>query len=83
MSGFVAGHLMHGVVDGVEVQGLGALGQVGLPGSERRGKTPVFTGIIWLSGCIVKVKAGDHSANIFSTSLVQLLYYSEASSELV
>ena len=28
--GFVAGHLVHGVVDGIQVQGLGALGQVGL-----------------------------------------------------
>ena len=30
VTGLVAGHLMHGVVDGVQVQGLGALGQVGL-----------------------------------------------------
>ena len=28
--GFVAGHFVDGVVDGVQVQGLGALGQVGL-----------------------------------------------------
>ncbi len=30
--GFVAGHFMDRVVDGVQVQGLGALGQVGLAG---------------------------------------------------
>ena len=30
VTGFVAGHLMHGVVDGVQVQSLCALGQVGL-----------------------------------------------------
>ena len=32
MSGLVAGHFMHGVMDGVQVQRLGALGQVGLAG---------------------------------------------------
>ena len=32
MPGFVPCHLMHGVVDGVQVQSLGALGQVGLAG---------------------------------------------------
>ena len=30
MSGLVPGHLVNGVVDGVQVQGLGALGKVGL-----------------------------------------------------
>ena len=30
MPGFVTGHFVHGVVDGVQVQGLGPLGQVGL-----------------------------------------------------
>ena len=30
--GFVASHLMHGVVDGVQVQGLGLLGELGFPG---------------------------------------------------
>ena len=32
VTGFVAGHFVHGVMDGVQVQGLGALGQVGLAG---------------------------------------------------
>ena len=32
MSGFVAGHFMHGVVDGVEVELLGELGELGLAG---------------------------------------------------
>ena len=32
VTGFVAGHLVDGVVDGVEVEGLGALGEVGLAG---------------------------------------------------
>ena len=32
MAGFVAGHLVDGVVDGVQVECLGALGQVGLAG---------------------------------------------------
>ena len=32
MPGFVARHFMHGVVDSVQVQGLGALGQVSLAG---------------------------------------------------
>ena len=32
MSGFVAGHFMHGVVDGVEVQLLCELGELGLAG---------------------------------------------------
>ena len=30
VTGFVPGHFMHGVMDGVQVQSLGALGQVGL-----------------------------------------------------
>ena len=30
MPGLVAGHLVDGVVDGIEVGGLGTLGQVGL-----------------------------------------------------
>ena len=30
--GFVAGHLVHGVVDGIQIQRLGLLGQVGLAG---------------------------------------------------
>ncbi len=32
MTGFVAGHLVDGVVDGVEVEGFGAFGEVGLAG---------------------------------------------------
>ena len=32
MSGFVTGHFMHGVVDGVQVQALGQLGQLELAG---------------------------------------------------
>ena len=29
VTGFVTGHLVDGIVDGVQVQGLGALGEVG------------------------------------------------------
>ena len=36
VAGFVAGHLMHGVVDGVQVQLLGHLGQVELARHENR-----------------------------------------------
>ena len=32
VSGFVAGHFMHGVMDGVEVELLGELGELGLAG---------------------------------------------------
>ena len=88
--GLVPCHLMHGVMDGVQVQGLGALGQVGLAGGDsasrclgRAGENALFTGIIGHSSCFVKVSTGKHLANIFSTSLVQQLYFSKASSKHV
>ena len=42
VTGFVAGHLVHGVVDGIQIQRLGLLGQLGLPGSEHRGRERLY-----------------------------------------
>ena len=65
MSGLVASHLVNGVVDGVQVQSLGALGQVGLAGL----KIGCFPGKSSEMGTYFKALR-----NTFLTSFVQVWY---------
>ena len=65
VAGLVAGHLVHGVVDGVQVELLGLLGQVKLAGL----KIGCFPGKSSETGTYFKALR-----NIFFTSFVQIWY---------
>ena len=65
VAGLVAGHLVHGVVDGVQVQLLGLLGQLELAGL----KIGCFPGKSSETGTYFKALR-----NIFLTSFVQVWY---------
>ena len=65
VAGLVAGHLMDGVVDGVKIQRLGALGKIGLAGL----KIGCFPGKSSETETYFKALR-----NIFFTSFVQIWY---------